>query len=179
MTRKHTGVLLTTTLLTALLFCNLLAVNLLPVSADGNTNGPGNADALEPIEIIDAAFRDLSAQVGKPLGADTTVYRWKLDMFLNTNLNCRRPGQTLPHQPTQGFSIWIRVTTGRRNKDYIYRATKDGTVLFQCTKAGPGPLIKVPGAPLSDDIYKIRLAQQQQGTGLQGVNDQASATPTP
>ena len=178
MSGKHIGVLLTSTLLAALLFSTLLTT-LLTVNADGNTNGPGNADAMEPIEIIDAAFSDLSAQLRRPLGPETTVYRWKLDMFRNTDLNCRRPGQTPPRQPTQGFSIWIRVTVGRRNADFVYRATKDGTVLFRCTRAGPGPLIKVPGAPLSDDIYKIRLFQQQQGTGLQGVNESAATTPTP
>lgn len=174
MTGKHIGMMLTSTLFAALLLCTMLTVR----ADGGNDNGPGNADPLEPIEIIDAAFRDLSVQVGRPLGPETTVYRWKLDMFLNADLNCRRPGQISPRQPTQGFSIWIRVTAGRRNKAYIYRSTKDGTVLFQCTRAGPGPLIKVPGAPLSDDIYKIRLANQQQGTGLQGINE-AATTPTP
>jgi len=174
MARKYTGLLLATILLTALIFGNLLAVS----AGGGGETGPGNAAPLEPIEIIDTVFSDLSVQLGRPLGPETTVYRWKLDTFLNTDLNCRTPGKFLPHQPTRGFSIWIRVAVGRRNKAYIYRATTDGTVLFQCTKAGPGPLIKVPGAPLPDDIYQIRLADQQQGTGLQGQTE-GSSTPTP
>jgi hypothetical protein len=162
-------------LLSALLFGNLLAVK---ADDGGDNNGPGNAGPLEPIEIIDAAFRDLSAQLHRPLGADITVYRWKLDTFLNTDLNCRTPGKVLPRQHTEGFSIWISVAFGRRTKAYIYRSTKDGTVLFQCTRNGPGPLIKVPGAPLPDLTYTIKLKDQQQGTGVQGITDQA-ATPTP
>src|SRR5579871_5344609 len=116
------GLLFAAILISALLFGSLLAVS----AQGGDNNGPANAGPLEPIEIIDAAFRDLSAQLHRPLGADTTVYRWKLDTFLNTDLNCRTPGKVLPRQPTQGFSIWISVPFGRRNKAYIYRSTKDG-----------------------------------------------------
>jgi hypothetical protein len=161
MLRRSVGLLLLLLFVAALVFGTQT-----PVIADGGpggTGGPGS-DPKEPIEIIDAAFADLSHQLGLTLGPEVTVYRWVDDSFFNTDLNCKTPGKVLPRERVRGFSIWIRLVIKGRFIPFIYRSTRDGSVLFQCTSAGPGPLIKVPGAPFPESIYQIVIANQDAGT---------------
>ena len=170
MLRRRIGLLLSLSLAAALVFGGRT-----PAAADGGpggTSAPGSNPA-EPIEIIDAAFVDLSQQLGMVVGPEITVYRWLDDIFLNTDLNCKTPGKVLPRERVRGFSIWIRIVEKGHFVRFIYRSTRDGSVLFQCTSAGPGPLIKVPGAPFPESMYQIRIQNQLNGT------DTTTPTTTP
>ena len=172
MMRRYTGFFVAILVAAALVFGGRTAV-----TADGGPGGAGTgapgSDPKEPIEIIQAAFEDLDQQLGAAYGPETTVYRWLDDTFLNTDLNCRAPGKVLPRERVRGFSIWIRVIVRGRFTSFIYRSTRDGTVLFQCTSKGPGPLIKVPDAPITDDVYNQRIQDLLDGTA------NSEPTPTP
>src|SRR5258708_3112940 len=170
MMRKRAGLLFSLLLAAALVFGGRTLV-----TADGGPGGTGppGSNPPHPIEIIDAAFADLSLQLHTVVGPEITVYRWLNDVFLNTDLNCKTPGKVLPRERVRGFSIWIRVVINGHFVPFVYRSTRDGSVLFQCTSAGPGPLIKVPGAPFPESMYQIRIQNQLDGT------DTTTPTTTP
>src|SRR6186713_2789818 len=64
------------------------------------------AQTSEPTGIIDAAFRDLSAKLGKPVvkGGDST-FSWEQTVFPDASLGCPEPGKVYAQTTTPGYKI--------------------------------------------------------------------------
>lgn len=101
--------------------------------------------APEPTAIIDAAYADLSKQVGKNVarGGDTT-FSWEEDTFGDASLGCPQPGKMYAQVVVRGYKIIINYA----GVAYDYRASKDGSNVFLCSKTGGAPtfVATVPAA---------------------------------
>src|SRR5689334_14927307 len=67
-----------------------------------------HAQGAEPTNIIDAAYADISKQVGKTVirGGDST-FTWEQDVFGDTSLGCPKPGFMYAQVITHGYKIII------------------------------------------------------------------------
>ncbi len=100
-----------------------------------------HAQLSEPTAIIDAAFRDLSAKLGRNLTRQNTLnFAWEIDLFPDSSLGCPQPGQTYTQSQTRGYKITIVVQDTLKSDtatSYDYRANADGTILFACMAGVP------------------------------------------
>lgn len=117
----------------------------LPAFACGG-DPTGLDDPKAPKVIVLAAFAALSQQLGKPLSPDLIPWQWTEEVFVNSSLNCPQSGQSTDHTLTRGYRVVISVYAKGHFTDYVFHATKDGQVLFQCLSTGPGPRIQVAQA---------------------------------
>ena len=112
-----------------------------------------HAQASEPTSIIDAAFADISKQVGKPVtrGGDST-FTWEQDTFGDASLGCPKPGQMYAQVVTKGYKIIINYA----GTSYDYRASLDGSNLFLCSTTGGAPtFVATAPAPSSSSATFI------------------------
>jgi Bacterial SH3 domain/WD40-like Beta Propeller Repeat len=99
------------------------------------------AQAAEPTAIIDAALRDLSQKLGKPLTRQNVdAWTWEQLDFPDASLGCPQPGQTYAQTITRGYKIIFTVG----GVVYDYRALNDGSRVFQCTSSGTSPVAATP-----------------------------------
>ncbi len=140
MGKKYTGFFVAVVVLVATILSSVF-----PALACGG--GPallGFDDPQAPKAIVLAAFASLSQQLNTRLDPTVVPWQWNEDVFGNSALECPAPGQAVDKTLTRGYRLMISVLGNNdRYTSYLYRATKDGKVLFQCTLAGPGPLIPV------------------------------------
>jgi len=115
----------------------------LPALACGGGDPSGLDDPNAPKPIVLAAFQALSQQLGAPLSPDLIPWQWSEEVFANSTLECPRAGQAVDHTWTRGYRVVISVSAKGRFTDYVFHATKDGQLLFQCLSTGPGPRIQV------------------------------------
>ncbi len=87
----------------------------------------------DPTPIVDAAYKDLSAKLGVSIVRQgNTTYTFEQDVFADSSLGCPQPGQAYSQVVTKGYKILITYPRGGGNV-YDYRASVDGTTLFQCS----------------------------------------------
>ena len=118
----------------------------LPALACGGGDPSGLDDPKAPKAIVLAAFAALSQQIGTPLSPDLVPWQWTEEVFANSSLNCPQAAQAIDHTLTRGYRVVISVYAKGRYTDYVFHATKDGQMLFQCLSTGPGPRIQVAQA---------------------------------
>lgn len=136
--------------LVILSFCILTELGLLtPVHAQDGTLDP------VVIAVVDASMKDLSQKLGKLQTRDITPWHIDATGFPDSSLGCPAPGNTYDKKPVQAFQIRITApdqSNPAKKFDYQYRATLDGSQLFECTPQGPGPNIAVVLPPPSTAI---------------------------
>jgi hypothetical protein len=140
-------------------FLTVLALVLFPALA---LACGGDPDPHAPRDILDTAYRDLTAKVGQTLTRRLIPYSWAEDVFVDTSYGCPAAGATYEKTRTRGYRINIffnKVT-------YRYHASLSGHILFDCTNGTPGPNI-----PVVPDQIPTQAANQEQ--------DVPQATPKP
>src|SRR5476651_1182008 len=103
----------------------------------------------EPTPIIDAAYKDLSAKLGVAVTRQgDSSYTFEQDVFPDASLGCPKPGIAYPQIVTKGYKILITYPRNSGNV-YDYRASMDGTNLFQCSAPAVIGGVTVTAAPVN------------------------------